>query len=303
MRTGDILRRALILSVIFLWGTAVVWAGRRVLVVRSSALPLYEQAVQGFRQCAAAEIVGDHTYMDDPAKIEAMISDVRAKVPDVVLTLGSSATRLIRERLPGQASVFCMVIDPSANGFGPPGIPLELRASAQLDFIKGIPQLKRVGVIHNPAKNREVAAELKDLQSKGAPIVLVEASSPEGLEAAVQSLSGKADCLLMLSDPQLYSPQTAPQLILNTLQRGLPIVAPSPAYVKAGALAGIYASPDEMGCLAAGFAAKIFAGEKSSALPYGWATKAKSAVNLVVAERLKIQIPAAVTNNAEQVIK
>jgi putative tryptophan/tyrosine transport system substrate-binding protein len=281
---------------------AVPAAAGKVVIVRSSGLPLYESVAAGFLSCSKSQIVGDFTLTGDASRDEAVFDQARGKAPDVVITLGTTATRAVREKWKAVPSVFAVVIDPTSNDIAPPGVPLDLRASTQLEFIRQyFPQFKRVGVLYSPGRNREVVAELKALKAKGAPVILEEVVSIEKLDSAVQSLSNQADCLLMLSDPILYSPQTAPQLILQTLQRGMPIIAASPAYVKAGALAGIYSAPIESGCLAAGVADRIMAGEKASS--FSWPEKYLSVVNLIVAGRLKVQVPAALTNSAEQVIK
>ena len=66
---------------------------------------------------------------------------------------------------------------------------------------------------------------------------------------------------------------------------------------------GIYTSPEENGCVAASVADRILSGEKPGSIPIAWMDKYAVAVNMVVAERLNIKVPASVTNSAEQVVK
>lgn len=279
-----------------------VRAEGKVIIVRSSGLPLYETVAKGFKDCTKSQIVGDITLAGDDARDGTTISQLGGKGADVILTLGSTATRLVRAGVKSVPSVFAVVIDPTSNDLGGPGVPLDLHAAVQVDFIqKNFPGLKRIGVLYSPGRNVEVVAELKGLKAKGLPIVMVEVLSIDKLDAAVQTLAGQADCLLMLSDPVIYSPQTAAQLILQTLQRGMPIIAASPAYVKAGALAGLYASPPDSGCVAADVVEQNMGGKKTSAVV--WPAKYVTAVNLIVAKRLNIQVPAALINSAEQVTK
>ena len=191
------------------------------MIVRSSTLSLYENGAHGFKRCSKAEVAGDFTLTDDAAKDDAVLAQVKAKDPDLILTLGTNATRIVREKIPAIPSVFAMVIDPVANKFSAPGVPMDLKVTAQVDFIqKNFPQLARIGVLYSPARNTDAVAGLRGLQAKGGAIVLSEVTSIDKLDDAVNGLSGKADCLLMLTDPVIYSAQTAPQLILQTLQRG-----------------------------------------------------------------------------------
>lgn len=295
--------RQLCLAVLVTFSSVLpVRAEGRVIIIRSSALPLYETVAKGFKDCSKSQVVGDITLSGDEARDGVALSGVVSKGADVVLSLGSTATRLVRGNVKNIPSVFAVVIDPTSNDIGGPGVPMDLHASTQLEFIqKNFPSLKRIGVLYSPGRNTEIVAELKALKARGTPIVLAEVTSIDKLDAAVQTLASQADCLLMLSDPVIYSPQTAPQLILQTLQRGLPIIAASPAYVKAGALAGLYASPSDSGCVAAGVVEDVLGGKKSSSI--AWPSKYVSAVNLIVAKRLNIEVPASLINSAEQVTK
>jgi putative tryptophan/tyrosine transport system substrate-binding protein len=280
-----------------------VQAGGKVTVIRSSALPLYDSVVKGFKRCSKAQAIEDVTLTGEKDKDMAILAQVSAKAPDVVLSLGTGATRLVRDNLSSIPSVFAVVIDPTSNKIAPPGVPLDLQASTQLEFIhRYFPHLKRIGVLYSPGRNVEIVSELRTLKARGETISLVEVASIDRLDAALQTLASESDCLLMLSDPTLYSAQTASQLILQTLQRGLPIIAASPAYVKAGAMAGIYAHPEETGCSAAAAVDRVAAGEKVSS-SFMWPTKYSSAVNMIVAGRLKVTVPPALMNSAEQVVK
>lgn len=226
------MRQATLLLGIFILAVPLyAQPGKKVVFVRSSTLSLYEQAVKGFQRCTKSAVAGDFIMTDDAGKTEAMANDISARGPDLIVPMGSTAVRFVRERFKSTPSVFGMVIDPGSNGINPPGVPLDLSASAQIGFIQtAFPQFKRIAVLYSPQKNKETVEDLKQIQAKGTiQLVLTEVPSIDKLDAAVRGLLGKADCFLMLSDPVLYSPQTAPQVILQTLQMGLPIIAPSPA--------------------------------------------------------------------------
>ena len=138
----------------------------------------------------------------------------------------------------------------------------------------------------------------------GLMLILMAVISPRlGGFSTARSLSSRADCLLMLSDPVIYSPQTAPQLILQLLQHRMPIFASSPAFVKAGALAGLQADPEENGRAAAAIVDRILKGEKASSIPYVWPSQFIVSLNMVVADRLNVPVPASLQSSAEQVVK
>jgi putative ABC transport system substrate-binding protein len=261
--------------------------------------------VQGFNSCnKSAERVADVTLTESDTENASLLSAVRAKKPDVIVALGTNATRVAREKAPSIPTVFCMVIDPASSGFSPPGAPLDLDPVAQVAFIrKNFPQLKRVGVLYGTGRNLEEVAELKRLRDEGEAIVMLQVPSVDKLTDAVINLRKGADCLLMLADPVLYSPRTAAPLILQTLQEGLPVIAPSAAFVRAGAFVGLQADPEENGCAAAGVVGRVLKGEQPSAIPLPRPTRYEVSLNLVVAERLRTPVPADLIHSAEEVIK
>jgi len=83
---------------------------------------------------------------------------------------------------------------------------------------------------------------------------------------AVASLKGKVDFLLCSPDPDLYNAVTIKPLILASLDGRLPVVGFSPAFVRAGAAAGIYADYRESGRQAAAMATRLLRGEERAAV-------------------------------------
>src|SRR5690348_14999479 len=96
---------------------------------------------------------------------------------------------------------------------------------------------------------------------------MLQAETPEEVAKAIAKLSSDADCLLMVADSVIYSPQTIAPVILQTIQNNLPIIAISPSFVKAGALAAIYPDYKDNGVLAAGVATRYFNGESLASIP------------------------------------
>jgi putative ABC transport system substrate-binding protein len=298
-------RHHCLLTLLFFLAPLSLSAGRKVAIVRSSSFQLFDRAVQGFNSCnKSAEQVADVTLTDNDAGNASILNALRAKKPDVIVAMGTTATRFMREKDPSVPTVYCMVIDPASSGVVPPGSPLDMDPAAQVAFIrKNFPRIKRVGVLYGPGRNIEEVAELKHLRDEGEAIVLLEVPSVDKLTDAVINLRKEADCLLMLADPVLYSARTAAPLILQTIQTGLPVIAPSTAFVKAGALVGLQAEPEENGCDAAGVVGRVLKGERPSSIPLTRPTRYGVSLNLVVAERLKTSVPADLIQSAEEVIK
>lgn len=282
---------------------------KKIIAIHSSQLSLYEEAAAGFRDCLKSLSIPfsleNQLMPKDESALDGFFSDVKAKTPDLILAVGSSAARYAREKIKNTPIIFCMVIDPATMNLTEAGVSLDVAPAVQVDYIrKNFPQFKKIGVIYNAQRNKEIIKGLKELKQQGtADIVFVEVTAIDQVNNAVKSVKNQADCLLMISDSLIYTQTTISQIIFDAIQMGLPIFTVSPALVKAGALAAVYSDSKENGCSAVEIARKVFAGESPKNIPISWPVKTKSAVNMVVAERLGIQVKPATLEKAEQVIR
>jgi putative tryptophan/tyrosine transport system substrate-binding protein len=282
---------------------------RKIVILRSGSFPIYDFAVQGFKEGLAARNVPavlEEKVLpsDESADLDAFMESVRAKSPDLVFTVGTMATRVVQERGGGLPFTYCMIVDPPSLGVMGGGTVMEAHPARQIAFIREtFPSLRRIGVIHSGSRNRETVRLFKEEARKDERLVLVQAENAEQVSKAILRLSREVDCLLMISDAVLYSPQTATQIILQTLQNDLPLIAVSPSFVKAGALAGIYPDYRDNGVLAAEAAARYFHGEPLKSIGVLWPNKLLSAVNLILANRLNIDVPKAAVDAASEVVR
>jgi putative tryptophan/tyrosine transport system substrate-binding protein len=306
----DIMRRFLPLTavaVMLLAWVAPAQAGKNVLAVYTKSSPFFEQAAKRFQQCLTEkkpDIAFEMLALPDDDSAGAVLEAAAAKKPDMILTIGSQATRLGRQKAGGVPVLYCMVVDPGSTSIGPGGVSLDLSISDQLDFLRRhFPQFKRVGVLYNPQKTRDLAHEFRATAQNNPQIVLQEVQNLTQLSDAIQDLKPKVDCLYMLSDPTIYTPLTSSQIILQTIRLNLPFIAISAGYVKAGALAGAYADMTDNGCQAADLAVRVLNGEDPASFGIVRPRRSHFSVNLVVAEQLGIIIKPSTISAAEQTIK
>lgn len=301
------LRRSLILGACLAGGLLQAAAPKQIVVLRSGPYPIYDHAVRGFTQelnRRGIPFVLDEKILPGEPEAPAFMESLRAAHPDLLFTIGTQATRIAQEKGAGTPFVYAMIVDPSSLGLTGGGAVMEVLPSVHLAFIhENFPRLRRVGVIHSSQRNRETVRFFREHKGAEPFLVMIQADTPEEMSNAIQKLSKEADCLLMVSDAVLYSPQTATQIILQTLQNNLPFFAISPSFVKAGALAAVYPDYEDNGRLAAEAAARHFAGENVSGIPPLWPAKTRTAVNLIVAKRLGIPVPARVVSSAEEVVR
>ena len=74
-----------------------------------------------------------------------------------------------------------------------------------------------------------------------------------------QVLSG-SDVFLALADPLVFNSNSIQNILLTTFRAQVPVVAFSPAYVRAGALLALHATPEQAGRQAAGLVLEALRG-------------------------------------------
>ncbi len=193
-----------------------------------------------------------------------------ARETRVVVAVGSHALAELRAQQPALPVVATMVLRGPQQPEGAGQIDLDVPLGAQLAAVRALlPRALRAGIIRNPDRARYSAEALESQARKeGYTLVVADCDGPGHLLKVVGSLKGKVDFLLCLPDPDLYNPVTIQPLVLAAIEYRLPIVGFSPAFVRAGAAAGVYPDYRALGRQAAEMALRIQRGESSGGEEY-----------------------------------
>ena len=82
-------------------------------------------------------------------------------------------------------------------------------------------------------------------------IVNVEVKPESSIFLPLTWVLSKSDLLLAVPDPQVYNPNNIQNILLSTIRARKPMMGFSPAYVRAGAMIGLYVTPTQVGQQAA----------------------------------------------------
>ena len=198
----------------------------------------------------------------------------------VIVTLGADAFRLVLTRDPRVPVLAALVPKASyerilreANRKPQAGVTalyLDQPFTRRVDLLRLIlPDAKRVGVLWGPESMALQSSLNQAVQTRGLTLESSLVATPAGLFTGLKSvLDGRAEALLAVADPQVYSSATIANILLATYRAGIPMMAFSPAYVKAGALVAIYASPSQIGTQAGVMARQIVQGNPLPAPQY-----------------------------------
>jgi putative ABC transport system substrate-binding protein len=110
-----------------------------------------------------------------------------------------------------------------------------------------LPRAHRVGALLGPATATQAGALLQAGHQAGLEVQVRVVRDDQDLFPALNDLLPEMDVLLLLPDPLVVSRESLQALFLQTYRERLPIVAYSSGLTQAGALLGLYATPEQLG--------------------------------------------------------
>ena len=263
-----------------------------------AALVVYDAGVEAFGEA----LDGLKTVLT-PAGIE--IVDLRAagagaeigrilgrREVRVAIAVGSESLAAVRAQNAGLPVIATMILRPPEPESLRGHVDLEVPVGMWLAQVKTLlPERRRIGIIRSRAHaSQTVAAVEAAARQQGYTAVVLDCEGPANLLQALGALRGRVDLVLCPPDADLYNSVTIRPLILASIEQRLPIVGFSPAFVRAGAVAGVYPDYHEIGRQTGELAGRILRGEEGSREESP--RKVNAAVNQRVAHLLGIDFHA-----------
>lgn len=125
---------------------------------------------------------------------------------------------------------------------------LDQPLSRQLTLIHmALPQAKRVGVLLGADAALKTTSLRALAQSHSLSLTDVTTTGQGNLFADLQRVLEDSDVLWALPDPLVFNSSSIQNMLITTFRARVPVVAFSPAYVRAGALLGLFTTPEQTG--------------------------------------------------------
>ena len=125
----------------------------------------------------------------------------------------------------------------------------------QLDLLRlALPASRRIGVLWGPESILQQAQLTAALSARGMELSEGLVSEGTPLITALRSALNTADVLLAVADGMAFNPSTASNILLTSYRAKTPVIAFSPAYVKAGALLSVHSTAAQVGAQLASMA-------------------------------------------------
>lgn len=217
-------------------------------VLFRSGSEAYQEAVAGIRE-ALAESPYRIEYVDQAAPAHRTCIDAG---PKLVAAVGIGAWQSLAESGAHPQNVLPALVL-RADLKGEPrshadvvyaDVPLTAVVERLHEAFSG---RSRLALIHRPGRPLPDAAAMARVKQMGLDFRIVECAGADKLLAVFSALKGKTDFVLTEPDGDLYNSATLKPLVLASLDKQLPIVGFSAAFVRAGALAGVYPDFHELG--------------------------------------------------------
>ena len=171
-------------------------------------------------------------------------------------------------------------------------IYLDQPLSRQLALIRlALPSARRVGVLWG-TESLIHAPTLRSLAlSSGFQFVEANVIASEPLFPDLKRVLDDSDVLLALADPTVFNSNTIQNVLLASFRARVPVLAFSPAYVRAGALMALYVTPTQVGQQVASVVRGVLQGKPLPTSP-PYAQNFSVAVNEHVARSLGLALVA-----------
>ena len=207
-----------------------------------------------------------------------------AERADLVVAVGSLASAVSGEAISTVPVLFCAALNPrrlrlpTANVGG---VRFELAAGEQLARLKlALPDVRRVGVIFDPAKSQSLVDEaVRSASSHGLQVVAAEVHDPRNVDFVFRNLRKDIDVLWVIPDSTVVTRETWPLIALQAAENKIPLLAFSESFVREGALLAFYSEPEALAEQCAALAVRMLRGE---VLP--------SKIGIQTPERLRVAV-------------
>jgi putative tryptophan/tyrosine transport system substrate-binding protein len=129
------------------------------------------------------------------------------------------------------------------------------------DLVRAVlPGRSRIGVLISAGDTESVKLLDAAARAHGLKVSREVVTAPRDIFPALTKLLANCDVVLATPDPRIYNGATLHNILLATYREGRPLFGFSPAYVRAGALAAVYSTPQHMARQLAGAVQRVLAG-------------------------------------------
>ena len=262
------------------WGDMAHAGSKHIVILKSDDMTATSRSVHGVRKMVGREHPDAEFHVlsvsHSPETDIQVIDSITTLKPKVIITVGSSATRLARDSFSDIPIVFCAVKYPVLSGFvasldhpggNVTGASLNIPTDIQFSYFKKIiPSIKRLGVLYTSNTSDLIEPARAIATRQGITLVPVLVESNKDLPKALDSLASIVEGIWSVADPNLFSSKSTRYILLNALRKRIPFMGFSRNVVESGALFALDFDYKAVGFQAGEIANKILAGARPDSI-------------------------------------
>ena len=229
-------------------------------------------AFQEAGEALAAELARGEGRRELLQLTAAELPTYRGPAPRLYVALGTEACGQLA-RMSMSVPVLCALLPRSSfervlretgrrSGATLSALYLNQPLGRQIDLVRlALPQARRVGVLWGAESQANDSQLEAAAQQRGLRVVGVSLKPEEPIYGGLKKILDESDVLLALADPQIYNSNSIQNILLASFRAQVPMLAFSPAYVRAGALMAVFSTPAQIGQQAGQLARGVLQGQ------------------------------------------
>jgi putative ABC transport system substrate-binding protein len=282
-----------------------------IILITSQDSVSYQEVIASLRlHLAHQQIEGPlliYSLPTESPQIKEHLANAKKEGVRLFVTVGPQATHLTLGAVGEIPIIACMAGSvaelrrfPTATG-----VTIDFPVETQLQQLhQFLPDRKTIGVLYNPAENREHIEEARKVaQTLGLKVLGRPVEAPQAFPKALASLVKEVDVLWGLTDQTVLSPQTREPILLFSFRNRIPFIGLSSSWTKAGALYALDRDYTDLGVQCGEIAVKVLQGAKAGSIPPVPPRKITYSVNLKTAQHMKIDLNPSVLEGARHVFQ
>lgn len=252
--------------------------GGKAAVVVSQQIRPYLEAVEGFREEAAAFVkikISEFNLEKYKKKgLTALSTDFAKGGFDLFVAIGPEAAHFVWTDPAGKNGLrlYAMVLDPQGViGDNPDycGITLNIEPEIQIKIIScAMPQAGRIGILYDPLNNTDFVNQAKHAAVKfGTSVIPLPVSSKKDILSILEQSSRKIDALLFIPDSTVISESLVRYIIRKAISQRVPVVGYNRFFYECGATLAFVLDYRAIGRNTANMATQVLSGKRCEKQP------------------------------------
>jgi len=291
------MRRALLtllLTLSFMLGGSVpAWAAQQTLLVLSDGSEAYQRTAARIRERMAR--FSPALVIESVPVTEA--SSQQLAQAALVITIGTQAAAdVINTHQPNR--LICALLTHQTYGRLPEkragiertAVFIDQLAARQIALVKAtLPQIDRVALVFGDASATYAGELTRASERAGLQVRSARIGETADLYNALRDVIDPYSALIALPDTAVYNNFTIQNILLTAYRQRTPVIGFSAAYVRAGAVAAVYSTPEQVGDQVASIAVAALQGVHLP--PPAYPVQFSVSTNEHVAHSLAIELP------------